>query len=356
MDIGTLLLGPLGLVLLTVGAEAMVRGAASLAVSRGVSPLVVGLTIVAFGTSAPELTVSMAAALRGTTDIAYGNVVGSNICNVLLVLGLCAAIAPLMVARQLVRVDVPIMIGASLLTWAMVADGVIGRVEGLVLAGGLVAYVIVQIRLAKRGDVDVDVEEARGPKTLWMQLLFIAGGVALLVAGSNAFVTAAVAAARALGVSDLVAGLTIVALGTSAPEIATSVVATIRGERDIAVGNVVGSNIFNIFSVLGVTAAVSPGGVPAPRQALVFDTPYMVAVAVACLPLFFSGYKLGRWKGWLFLTFYAAYTAYLVLDATDHHAKEDYSRVAFGFVAPLVGLTLVLLLIRAVAHARAPAR
>jgi cation:H+ antiporter len=354
MDVTTLLLLVGGLVVLSVGAEALVRGAASLAVARGVSPLVVGLTIVAFGTSAPEMTVSVAAALEGKTDVAYGNVVGSNILNVLLILGVCATLAPLVVARQLVRVDVPIMIGVSLLAWAFGADGRVGRVEGAILVLGLVAYVLLQLRFARNGNGNggVDVEEAHGPKSLPLQLLFIAVGLGLLVLGSSWFVDGAVRVARALGVSDLVVGLTIVAAGTSAPEVATSIVATLRGQRDIAVGNVVGSNVFNLLGVLGVSSAIAPDGVAVAGAALAFDTPFMAAVAVACLPIFFTEHRIARWEGWLFLASYAAYTTYLVLAATRHDALHGFSWIAFEFVAPLVGVTLVVLAIRALRKAR----
>jgi cation:H+ antiporter len=354
MDVPTLLLLVGGLAVLTVGAEALVRGAASLAVSRGVPPLIVGLTIVAFGTSAPEMTVSVQAALAGNSDVAYGNVVGSNIFNVLLILGVCAVLAPLVVARQLVRVDVPVMIGVSALAWALASDGRVSRLDGALLALGLVAYVIVQIRIARKGNGngEVDLEEAHGPKTLPLQLLLIAVGLGLLVLGSGWFVDGAVRLARALGVSDLVVGLTIVAAGTSAPEVATSIVATLRGQRDIAVGNVVGSNVFNLLGVLGVSAVVGPAGVGVPDAALVFDTPYMVAVAVACLPIFFTEHRIARWEGWLFLAFYAAYTAYLILAATRHDALQRFSWVAFEFVAPIVGVTLAVLGLRALRAAR----
>jgi len=352
MELQPILLGLAGLVVLVLGAEALVRGAASLAVSRGVSPLVVGLTIVACGTSAPEMTVSVAAALEGKADVAYGNVVGSNIFNVLLILGACAALAPLVVARQLVRLDVPVMIGVSGLAWLLSADGVVSRLEGLLLVGGLAAYVLVQIRLAKKGQGAVDVEEAHGPRSLGAQLAFIAVGLGLLILGSGWFVDGAVAVARAMGVSDLVVGLTIVAAGTSAPEVATSIVATLRGQRDIAVGNVVGSNVFNLLGVLGVTAIVSPTGVGVPAAALAFDTPYMAAVAVACLPIFFTEHRIARWEGWLFLAFYGAYTTYLVLAVTRHDALHGFSWIAFEFVAPLVGVTLAVLGFRAVRAAR----
>lgn len=344
----TVLLGLLGLGVLTAGAEALVRGAASLAVARGVSRLVVGLTIVAFGTSAPEMTVSVSSALAGRADVAFGNVVGSNLFNVLFILGACAVLAPLVVSKQLVRVDVPVMVAVSLLGWGFAADGRVSRVEGVLLAAGLAAYVAFQVVVARRqGDASVQVEEASGPKTLPMQLLAIGVGLGMLVLGARLFVDAAVEVARAAGMSELVVGLTIVAAGTSMPEVATSIVATLRGQRDIAVGNVVGSNVFNVLGVLGISAAVAPDGVVVAPAALAFDTPYMVAAAAACLPIFFTAHRIDRWEGGLFLLSYGAYTAFLVLAATRHDALGTFSWVAFEFVAPLVGATLVALALHA---------
>lgn len=351
MDLLTIGLGLVGLVLLATGGDALVRGSASLAVSRGVSRLVVGLTVVAFGTSAPEATVSITSAFAGNADVAYGNVIGSNIFNVLGILGLCAVIAPIVVSRQLLWFDVPVMIGAALLAWAFAADGRIGRLEGAGLLAGLVAYTWVQIRLARRG-VSAPIEEVGGPKTLPAQLAFILGGLGLLLLGSHWFVEASVAVARSLGVSDLVVGLTIVAMGTSAPEVATSLVALRRGQGDIAVGNVVGSNVFNVLGALGAAAAIAPDGVAVAPSALAFDTPYMVAALGACLPIALVRHRIDRWAGWLFLVSYAAYTTYLVLDATKHDALRGFSWVAFNFIAPLVGATILVIALRALWAAR----
>ncbi|SFF51352.1 cation:H+ antiporter, partial [Nannocystis exedens] len=312
----TVALFVLGLVLLVVGAELLVSGAARLAARLGVSPLVIGLTVVAFGTSAPELAVSVSAALSpGGADVALGNVVGSNIFNVLFILGVSALIAPLLVQRQLVRFDVPLMLVASAACWLMALDGVIGRVDGILLFAALLVYTVMLLRIARRdgegGDEEVPLARP-GSLTakLPVQLVMLVAGLAMLVLGSRWLVDGAVAFARLLGVSELVIGLTIVAAGTSLPEVATSVLAAIRGQRDIAVGNVVGSNIFNVLCVLGISAAVAPSGVAVAPAALSFDIPVMTAVAVSCLPLFITGGGLARWEGALFLFYYCAYTAY----------------------------------------------
>ena len=340
-----------GLVALILGAELLVRGASRLAVSFGISPLVVGLTVVALGTSSPELAVSVQSAWSGNVDIAFGNVVGSNIFNVLFILGLSAVIAPLVVHRQLVRQEVPIMIGVALLLWALAADGGIGRGDGFFLVCLLVLYTVLVIIQSRRetGTSSNEQEEVvpGGSQTgngHWgMQVLLILAGLGLLVLGSNWLVEAAVALARQLGLSELVVGLTIVAAGTSLPEVATSVMAVIRGQRDIAVGNIVGSKIFNILAVLGIAASVAPNTLPVSPSMLAFDLPVMVAVMVACLPIFFTGNLITRWEGWVFLAYYAAYTAYLVFNASNHDALEGFSAVMAFFVLPITAITLVVL-------------
>ena len=343
-----------GGVLLIGGAELLVRGASRLAFAAGISPLVVGLTVVAFGTSAPELAVTVESAVAGQADVALGNVVGSNILNVLLILGLSALIAPLVVAQQLVRLDVPLMIGASVLTLLLALDGRIGRLDGLLLFSGIVAYTVFAIRQSRREGPRVRaayeeaLEDQRRRAGSWpVNLGLLAGGLVLLVLGAGWLVEAAVTTAAALGVSQLVVGLTIVAVGTSLPEVATSVLASFRGEREIAVGNVVGSNLFNILAVLGLGGLAAPQGIPVGPGALTFDIPVMIAVAVAALPIFFTGYTIARWEGAVFLGYYVAYTTYLVLDATAHAALPAMDLAMTWFVLPLTAITLLTLAARA---------
>ena len=349
-----------GLAALVVGADVLVRGASRLALSFGISPLVVGLTVVAFGTSAPEVAVSVGAVLNGQTGLAMGNVVGSNIFNVLFILGLSALIAPLVVHVQLIRQEVPIMIGASLLVLLLALDGTLGLLDGALLFGLLLAYmaflVVQSRRETRQAQAEYDAEIQPAAAGAWdarlpVQLALIVVGLGLLVLGSEWLVTAAVAFAKSLGVSDLVIGLTIVAAGTSMPEVATSVTAAIKGERDIAVGNVVGSNTFNLLGCLGLSsslAALVPGagGLPVAPSLLAFDIWVMLAVALACLPIFLSGREIARWEGGVFLGYYVAYVAYLILAAQQHDALHQFSAVMMGFVVPLTVVTLVVSLLR----------
>ncbi len=345
----------LGLVILTVGAEALVRGASGIAARLGVAPLIVGLTVVAFGTSAPELAVSVASSLAGQGDIALGNVVGSNIFNILFILGLSALIAPLSVASQLIRVDVPVMIGVSVLVALLGLDGEISRTEGALLFVGLLLYIAFQVRQGRRERQAADDPGAgiEGASSVWVNPLLVLAGLVALVLGSRLLVTSAVAIAQALGMSELIVALTIVAAGTSLPEVATSVVASLKGERDIAVGNVVGSNVFNLLGVLGLASAASPDGIVVAGQALRFDLPVMVAASVACLPIFVTGREIARWEGGLFLAYYIAYTLYLVLAGLGHPALGAYQAAMLGFVLPLTAVTLMVLLVR---HHRSSSR
>jgi len=315
-----------GFTLLLFGAEALVRGASKLAAVFGISPLVIGLTVVAFGTSAPEMAVSTMSGMAGQTNIALGNVVGSNIFNVLFILGLSALIAPLVVARKLIKIDVPLMIAISILAFLFCLDGTVGRLEGVLLFAGIIAYTLFLVFQSRRENKEVRAEYAqeygakktRSLNALIADVILILAGLGLLVLGSKWLVDGAVSIAQKLGISDLVIGLTVVAAGTSLPELATSVVASIRGERDIAVGNVVGSNIFNILAVMGLTGLVSPAGVAVSSQALHFDIPVMILSSAACLPVFFTGGRISRREGILFLCGYIAYTAYLIVSSFGH--------------------------------------
>jgi cation:H+ antiporter len=342
-----------GLVFLVIGAEALVRGASRLAAVLGISPLVIGLTVVAFGTSSPELAVSVKSALSGQAGIAVGSVVGSNIFNVLFILGLSALIVPLVVSQQLVRFDVPLMIGLSVIVLVLSLDERFGRADGLMLVAGLVVYVWFSIYQSRRESVEVKEEYARefgterDAKGDWIKnTCLILGGLALLVLGSRWLVDGAVSFARFLGVSELVVGLTIVAAGTSLPEVVTSVIAALRGERDIAVGNIVGSNLFNIMGVLGFASMVAPAGIEVSNAVIGFDIPVMIAVALACLPIFFTGGVISRQEGGLLLGYYVAYTLYLVLAASHHDALPRFSAVMLYFVIPLTMVTLVIVALR----------
>lgn len=333
----------LGLVLLVFGADWLVKGASRLAISFGISALVVGLTVVAYGTSAPELSVSVMSSLQGKSEMALGNIVGSNIFNVLFILGLSALVTPLIVAKQLVRLDVPVMIVSSLALLGLCYDGQISRIDGILLFAGAVMYTWWLIRLSRREQKEERANGGEAPVkqgNLLVNVLWIAAGLVLLVLGSKFLVTSAIDIARVLGLSETIIGLTIVAAGTSLPEVATSVMASIRGERDIAVGNVVGSNIFNILAVGGLSGIVSTTGIDVSDSILRFDLPLMLAVAIACLPVFFVGFTITRWNGAFFLGYYVAYTLYLILGATNHDSLPVFSKIMFEFVVPI---TVVML-------------
>ena len=349
MKLITLVLLLAGLILLVVGAEFLVRGASRVAAILRIPPLIVGLTIVAYGTSAPEMFVSIISASSGQGDIAMGNVVGSNICNVLLILGLSALITPLIVTKQIIRSDVPIMIGVSVLLLLFSLDGQLSMVDSLILFIGGVAYTLSLIYQSKKqGTVPDEFTEEysfsdRVTPGLWLKnIASIFGGLALLVLGSRWLVDSAVTIARALQVNELLIGLTIVAIGTSLPELATSLVASWRGERDIAIGNVLGSNIFNILAVLGVAGIVSPSGIEVSETLIRFDIPVAIAVAFACLPIFYSGKRIDRWEGLLFLFYYVIYTVYLILNATQAEVLPTYIDAMLWFVLPITIITLAI--------------
>jgi cation:H+ antiporter len=344
-----------GLAGLVIGASLLVRGASKLALSFGISPLVVGLTLVAFGTSAPEVAVSIGAALDGRSDIAIGNAVGSNTFNVLFILGVSALITPLAVHLQLIRQEVPIMIGAALLLLLLGLDGRLGGFDAALLAVLMAAYsvfLVVQSRRASAQANEYEEEVRPAAPGAWdaklpVQLLLIAAGLGCLVVGSDALVGAAVNFAKALGVSDVVIALTLVAAGTSMPEVATSITAALKGERDIAVGNVVGSNTFNILGCLGISGlAAGAAGLPVAPSLLSFDIWVMLAVSLACLPVFVTGREIARWEGGVFVGYYLAYVAYLILAAQQHDSLLFFSNVMLSFVTPLTVVTLIVMLLR----------
>jgi cation:H+ antiporter len=340
-----------GLVALVGGAELLVKGAASIATRLGIEPVIIGLTVVAFGTSAPELAVSVGASFSGSSDVAFGNVVGSNIANILLILGASAIVGGLAVSQRIVRIDVPLLIVASVAVVLMGLDNSIGRIDGVLLFAGVVVYTWWLIR-ASRGGEDPEivveyetaietVEGAGVTRSLPVQVLYVLAGLGVLVLGSQLLVGSATDIATELGVSELVIGLTVVAIGTSLPELATSMLAAFRGQRDIAVGNVVGSCLFNLLSVLGLSAAVAPDGINVTDASLRLDLPVMLAATIVLLPIFWNGFQIKRWEGFVLVAFYGAYVAYLVLDANDSDAT-DVVRPAMLIVTPLVVMTFAV--------------
>lgn len=338
ISLGVLLLG---IVILTVGGEVLVKGATRLALGVGMTPLVVGLTVVAFGTSAPELFVSASSSLAGSPSVAVGNVIGSNILNVLLILGISAVIVPLAVQSQIVKLDLPVMAGATFVFILFALDGTVSRLDGVILVVALIAYIWYLIRLSKRNPNDPlkeEVDEAGAKSPIWINLGLILLGLGCLMAGSKLFVSGATDIARQFGLSELVIGLTVVAFGTSLPEIVTSIIAALRGQRDIAVGNIVGSNIFNILSVMGITSILNP--VPFAQEALLFDIPVLVGVTIVCVPILWAGYIITRIEGAALLLGYVSYTTYLVLYHTHSPLFLQFKSAMIFFVLPLIIITV----------------
>lgn len=343
----------LGIVALVIGAQALVQGASKFALSMGLSPLVVGLTVVAFGTSAPEMAVSTGAVLSGQIDLAVGNVVGSNIFNILFILGVSALITPLIVNIQIIRQELPIMMGAGLLLLIMGFDKNISMLDAGAMLVLLFIYTGFLVWQSRKETARNDFDKELTPSTAntwdsrwYTQLLLIIVGLGLLVLGSDWLVDSSVAFAKAMGVSDLIIGLTIVAAGTSLPEVAASIAAALKGERDIAVGNVIGSCTFNLLGVIGVSGlAAGSAGLVLPAAILNFDIWVMIATFLACLPIFL-GRVIGRLNGGIFLIYYVAYVSYLVLDAQKSDMLQAYSSAMISFVMPLTVIGFVVLMIK----------
>jgi cation:H+ antiporter len=312
-----------GLIVIVFGAELLLRGATRIAAMLGIKPILIGLTVVSVGTSAPELAVGITAVFEGKGGLAVGNIAGTNIFNILFILGLSAAIRPLPLQLQTLRLDVPVMIAAAIALFLMALDGVLSRTEGLVLVAAAIAYTAALILLSRRESSEMKQEFAeefsrqalgtgRGAAWgLWNTLLLVAG-MALTVFGADLMVGGAANLARMVGVSDAVIGLTIVAIGTSAPELATTIVSTLKDERDVAIGNLIGSSISNIVVILGLTCVAAPNGVDVSPDVLRIDLPLAAAVAIVCWPVFRSDRMVSRREGIVFVTLYVAYLTTLV--------------------------------------------
>lgn len=333
-----------GLVALLVGAKLFVLGAAQLALTLKISSLVVGLTIVSFGTSAPELGVSIAGAWKEKSNLIVGNIVGSNIFNILLVLGFCAIVTPLIVRKQLIWWDVPFMILSTLLFWLLVDNGQLGRIDGGILFAGMVVYFVFAFVFLKKQPPEEKHGVAHHP--IWLQLVWIVIGLILLVVGSELLIINASKIALYLGISELLIGLTIVAVGTSLPELATSFIAALKKENDLAVGNVVGSNIFNLLGVMGITGLISPKPIMVPPKAVLFDMPVLVGISIASFPIFLTGHRISRWEGCIFLFYYFLYVLFLVLKAEYVYYLSYFTTAFFFFILPLTVLTIFIGLVR----------
>lgn len=309
----------IGLVLLVAGGEGFVRGAVAIARKFGMSPLLIGLTLVGFGTSLPELVTSVQAALNGSPGIAVGNVVGSNIANILLILGITTLIYPVVVDKAILRRDGSVLVVSALAGTAIVLIGNLNRLAGLVLVALLIAYVVFSYfadrasQTSASTGVKAEVEATGGHQAIWISVLFVIGGLALTIFGARLLVNAAVEIATALGVSETIIGLTVVAVGTSLPELVTSVIAAVRRHTDLALGNIIGSNIFNIFFILGTTALIQP--IPVPAEIARLDIWVMLGATAILLLFSYTQREIVRWEGGILVALYAAYVGYLAWGA-----------------------------------------
>jgi cation:H+ antiporter len=350
----TIVLFIAGLVALIAGAELFLKAVDHFGLKWGVSPLIMGLTVVAFATGAPELAISLKAALNGSADLVLGNIIGSNIANILLILGITALIAPINITRRIVKVDVPVVIGASVLLYVLAMDGGLSALDGTFLLAGLLGYsyyTFLHIKKSREDDAEEEepvFEYEQSPEDLaqgnWFYiknvgLLLI--GLALIVIGSDWMVDSAVEIALFLGLSELVIGLTIVSIGTSLPEVATSLSAARKGSADIAVANVLGSNLYNIFLTLGLTLVIAPGVLAVSADAIQLDLPFMVAVSIACIPIFVAGFNLTRLDGSLFLLYYSTYLTYLVLNAMSSPVAHTLEWIMLWFVLPATVIYMI---------------
>ncbi|OUM08799.1 conjugal transfer protein TraR [Pseudomonas syringae] len=335
-----------GLLLLLIGAELSVRSAVHLAAIFKVRPLIIGLTVVAMGTSAPQMAVSLQAAFSDNTDIAVGSVIGGNIFNVLVILGLCSLIIPLRVARQVVRVDIPLMIGACLLAIGLSWSGEFSQFDGALLLTGLLVCLIIIIRQGGHTPRHGNAATTEKPRT-FTRIAMLVVGLLMLTAGGHLLVSASVVMAIHLGLSERIVGLTVIAIGTSLPALMTSLIAALRGERDIAVGNVIGSNLFNLLGVLGVTALVAPVPLTISPNALVFDLPVMLGVSLLCVPLFYSGYRIDRIEGLLLLALYLTYGLHILAISTGMALASRLESGMLTFVLPVLGLIVAWRTVRA---------
>ncbi|MCB1181330.1 MAG: calcium/sodium antiporter [Chlamydiia bacterium] len=334
----------LSLLLLIYGARLLVFGASELSLLFGISPLVVGLTVVAIGTSSPEIGVSVLAAIRGKPELVLGNVIGSNIFNILLVLGLCSLISPLKGQKSLIWTEVPLMIFLSIILWIIAAFKIITWWEGTLLLCGLVLYFFYMGKKAQKEREKPS--RQRRKKSPWVLCITLLAGLLLLAIGADQLVDSAIKIARGFEISELFIGLTIVAAGTSLPEAFASLTATFKGEGDLVIGNIIGSNIINILAVLGFSALFSFHGLPVSPQALHFDLPVMTGVAMATFPIFLTQHKIDRWEGIIFLIYYIAYMTSLFLQLTNNTYYPLFKWSLFGFLLPLTLLTLMIGLYR----------
>ncbi|HKK24163.1 MAG TPA: calcium/sodium antiporter [Gracilimonas sp.] len=346
----TVFLFILGLAVLIGGAELFLRAVDKFGAAWSVSPVVMGLTVVAFATGAPELAISLQAAIDGKPDLVLGNILGSNVANILLILGIAGLVHPLKITNRIIKVDVPMVIMASTLLFILAIDGLLSPLDGGIIFMGLILYSIFmyfQIKKDRKQNKrkkseEVKLDEPVTPQFYGKYILLLLGGLVFIVLGSRWMVASAVEIAGILGISELIIGLTIVSIGTSLPEVATSVSAVRHGDSDTAVANVMGSNLYNILLTLSLTVLIAPGAIDVSQEAINLDLPIMLIVAIACLPLFWPGKELGRKEAIGFLFYYVAYMTYLVFLAMEHPFKETMEVIMVWGIFPITAFLVIL--------------
>ncbi len=330
-----------GLIALIAGAELLVRSVSRLAVVIGISKLIISLTVVAFGTSAPELAISIRAGIAGNTDLMLGNIIGSNITNTLLILGMAALIIPLKVHVKLIRWDVPIMIAITVAVYFFALNGAISFVECMILTCILIGYMIFLIRQGGDTDFKIKVKEKRKPTVILLHSVLSITGLYVLITGASWLINSSLIFAEMAGVSELTIGLTVLAIGTSLPEIVVVLIAAIRREKDIAVGSIIGSNILNFLAVLGISGLFIPGAIPVQDVLIRFDMILLIIASLLCVPIFYTGHKIVPWEGMLFLFLYFGYIFYLFLSSTEHSFVTVFTSTMLYFILPVVLLTSI---------------
>lgn len=335
----------LGLIALIGGAEILVKAVTRLASAIGISKLIIGLTVVAFGTSAPELAISIQAGVNGQTDLMLGNIIGSNISNTLLILGLVALFIPLKVNKWLIKSDLPIMIGITVIVFLFSLNGMITFWECLTLSGLLLIYLLYLARQGNPGSDETITKPKRKPGSLLLYLLLCVLGFTLLITGAQWMIDSAIIFAEMIGVSELIIGLTVVAIGTSLPEIVVVLIAAIKKERDIAIGSVIGSNILNLLAVLGVSGLFIEGAIPVQDVLTRFDIPLLILISILCIPLFYTGYRISRWEGGILLFFYGSYLYYLYLSGIAHPFLEPFTYWMTHWIIPILLLVIIIVTI-----------
>lgn len=348
----TVLLFIVGLGLLIGGAELFLNSVDKFGIAWRISPLIMGLTVVAFATGAPELAISLQAAIEGRPDLVLGNIIGSNISNILLILGITGLISPLTITNRIIKRDIPMVIAASILMYVLAMDGSLSPLDGIIILVALFGYSIFmyfQIKSDRANNKREQLSKAakdilkNNPARFYTKYVFLLLlGLVMIVMGSRLMVHAAVTIAEILGVSELIIGLTIVSIGTSLPEVATSVSASRRGDSDTAIANVLGSNLYNILLTLGLTVVIAPGVISVSQEAINFDMPVMIIVIFACLPLFWPGNELSRVEAFGFIFYYGAYLTYLVFIAMSHPLKSEMEWWMLWVIIPISVLLIIV--------------